>query len=134
MATFSRSPRLRPDELAIGGDFTKVIQPAAGGGTTTVLATDFAVISETNGQVLFAGQTVGTGTDSATNGYVRAITSFGGVTYIGGDFTSVGAPGRHPNRAQLCSGARLVVQRDCVGPNSDRHRAWPSPLTPTTST
>lgn len=84
-----------PDELAIGGDFTHVIEPpvAPAVTTTTVLATDFAVISESTGQVIFAGQTVGTGSDSATNGYVRAITSFGGTTYIGGDFTWVGAQG-----------------------------------------
>ncbi len=78
------------DELAIGGNFTQVIEPQ-GGGTLMVAATDFAVIQESTGQVVFAGQTVGTGSGSATNGYVRAINSFGGVTYIGGDFTSVGA-------------------------------------------
>jgi putative cell wall-binding protein len=84
-----------PDELAIGGDFTQVIEPAVAPATTTttVFATDFAVISESTGQVIFAGQTVGTGADAATNGYVRAITSFGGVTYIGGDFATVGAQG-----------------------------------------
>ena len=83
--------KVGPDELAIGGDFTSVIEPQSGGGTLNVAATDFAVISESTGQVLFAGQTVGTGSGSATNGYVRAINTFGGVTYIGGDFTSVGA-------------------------------------------
>ncbi|HEY3926480.1 MAG TPA: cell wall-binding repeat-containing protein [Acidothermaceae bacterium] len=83
--------KVGPDELAIGGNFTNVIEPESGGGTLTVAATDFAVISELTGQVVFAGQTVGTGSGSATNGYVRAINTFGGVTYIGGDFTSVGA-------------------------------------------
>jgi hypothetical protein len=85
--------KVGPDELAIGGDFTNVVEPQPGGGTLTVAATDFAVISESTGQVVFAGQTVGTGSSSATNGYVRAINTFGGVTYIGGDFTSVGAMG-----------------------------------------
>ena len=85
--------KVGPDELAIGGDFTDVIEPASGGGTLSVAATDFAVISELTGQVVFAGQTVGTGSGSATNGYVRAINTFGGVTYIGGDFTSVGVMG-----------------------------------------
>ncbi len=83
--------KVGPDELAIGGDFTNVIEPESGGGTLTVPATDFAVISESTGQVVFAGQTVGTGSGSATNGYVRAINTFGGVTYVGGDFTSIGA-------------------------------------------
>ena len=92
-----------PDELAIGGNFTSVIEPpvAPAVTTTTVAATDFAVIYESTGQVIFAGQTVGTGASSATNGYVRAISSFGGVTYIGGDFTSVGLRAA-PDHANLC--------------------------------
>ena len=87
--------KVGPDELAIGGDFTNVIEPPVPPATTTttVNATDFAVISESTGQVVFAGQTVGTGSGSATNGYVRAINTFGGVTYVGGDFTSIGAMG-----------------------------------------
>src|SRR6185437_15009486 len=38
--------KVGPDELAIGGDFTNVVEPGAGGGTLNVAATDFAVISE----------------------------------------------------------------------------------------
>ena len=69
------------NELAIGGNFTDVIQ--ANG--TSVPAINFAVLNETTGNVIYSG---GVPTNSVTKAdkYVRAITSLNGVIYIGGDF------------------------------------------------
>jgi hypothetical protein len=82
----------QPDWLAIGGDFGQVIVPDGVAGCVItggcpVAARDFAIISKSTDAVLYAGATAA---GTATNGYVRSITSYHGTIYIGGDFTSFG--------------------------------------------
>jgi hypothetical protein len=62
-------------ELAIGGNFTSVKTPDG----ASHAATDFAVLNQATGAVLYAGK---------ANSYVRTIASFGGTIYAGGDFTT----------------------------------------------
>jgi hypothetical protein len=69
-------------ELAIGGNFTSI--RLAGG--TVVAATNFAVVNEATGAVIFAGSPANSVTPA--DNYVRSLTSFNGVIYIGGDFDS----------------------------------------------
>ena len=60
--------------IAIGGNFRHVITPD---GRWHPLR-NFAILNERTGALLYAGN---------ANSYVRSITSYKGVTYIGGDFT-----------------------------------------------
>jgi hypothetical protein len=62
-------------ELAFGGNFSAVITPDG----VSHGAKNFAIVSESTGAVLYAGN---------ANSYVRSITSLNGVTYVGGDFSS----------------------------------------------
>jgi len=68
-------------ELAFGGNFSAVITPDG----VSHSAKNFAIVSESSGAVLYAGN---------ANSYVRSITSLSGVTYIGGDFSSFGGQSR----------------------------------------
>lgn len=68
-------------ELALGGNFSAVITPDG----VSHSAKNFAIVSESTGAVLYAGN---------ANSYVRAITSLDGVTFVGGDFTSFGGQSR----------------------------------------
>jgi hypothetical protein len=68
-------------EIAFGGNFTAVITPDG----VSHSAKNFAIVSESTGAVLYAGN---------ANSYVRAITSLNGVTYAGGDFTTFGGQSR----------------------------------------
>jgi hypothetical protein len=76
-------------EIAFGGNFTAVITPDG----VSHSAKNFAIVSESTGAVLYAGN---------ANSYVRAITSLNGVTYVGGGFTSFGGASR-PYAAALSS-------------------------------
>jgi hypothetical protein len=73
------------NDLAIGGNFSLVYTPDG----VSHAATNFAVIDEASGTVLYGGS-AGGGTDK----YVRSIGSLNGVIYIGGDFTSWGGVSR----------------------------------------
>jgi len=68
-------------EIAFGGNFAHVITPDG----VSHSAKNFAIVSESTGAVLYAGN---------ANTYVRAITSWAGTTYVGGDFTAFGGLGR----------------------------------------
>jgi hypothetical protein len=68
-------------EIAFGGNFTAVITPSG----VSHSAKNFAIVSESTGAVLYAGN---------ANSYVRSITSLNGVTFVGGDFTSFGGQSR----------------------------------------
>ena len=68
-------------EIAFGGNFSAVITPDG----VSHSAKNFAIVSESTGVVLYAGN---------ANSYVRSITSLNGVTYVGGDFTSFGGQSR----------------------------------------
>jgi hypothetical protein len=68
------------NDLAFGGNFTLVYTPDG----VSHAATNFAVVDESSGAVLYGGQPTNSVTPS--DNYVRAITSFGGVIYVGGDF------------------------------------------------
>jgi hypothetical protein len=65
-------------EVAFGGDFTTVTPP----GGTAHAATNFAVVNETTGAVVFAGSGI------ASTGYVRAMAYSNGVLYVAGSFTT----------------------------------------------
>jgi hypothetical protein len=69
------------NELAIGGNFTAVITPDG----KSHAAKNFAVLNESTGAVIFAGN---------ANSYVRAFASYGGKLYLGGDFTTLGGVAR----------------------------------------
>ena len=86
--TFSRTngdilamTEVNGNELAIGGDFTTVTQSNG----KVVAAIDFAVLNATTGDVIYSGGVPSNSTTKADK-YVRALTSLGGVIYIGGDF------------------------------------------------
>ncbi len=68
-------------EIAFGGNFSAVITPDG----VSHSAKNFAIVSESTGVVLYAGN---------ASSYVRSITSLNGVTYVGGDFTSFGGQSR----------------------------------------
>jgi hypothetical protein len=68
------------NDLAFGGNFTLVYTPDG----VSHAATNFAVVDESSGVVLYGGQPTNSVTPS--DNYVRAITSFAGVIYVGGDF------------------------------------------------
>ena len=80
--------------LAIGGNFTAVRTPDG----VSHSAKNFAIINESTGAVLYAGN---------ANSYVRAIASYGGTTYLGGDFTSFGGSSRA--RAAALSSSHAVT-------------------------
>ena len=61
--------------IAIGGNFTAVVTRDG----VSHPVRHFAVLRQDTGAVVYAGN---------ANSYVRAITSYGGVLYVGGDFTS----------------------------------------------
>jgi hypothetical protein len=67
------------NDLAFGGNFSLVYTPDG----VSHPATNFAVVDEASGTVLYGGSPAG-GTDK----FVRSIGSLNGVIYIGGDFTS----------------------------------------------
>ncbi|HEY3924873.1 MAG TPA: fibronectin type III domain-containing protein [Acidothermaceae bacterium] len=73
------------NDVAIGGNFSLVYTPDG----VSHAATNFAVLDEATGTVLYGGS-AGGGTDK----YVRSIGSRNGVIYIGGDFTSWGGVSR----------------------------------------
>jgi PQQ-like domain len=68
-------------ELAFGGNFSSVSTPDG----VAHSAKNFAIVNEATGAVLYAGN---------ASSYVRSITSFGGTTYVGGDFGSFGGSSR----------------------------------------
>jgi hypothetical protein len=68
-------------EIAFGGNFSAVVTPDG----VSHSAKNFAIVSESTGAVLYAGN---------ANSYVRSITSLNGVTYVGGDFSSFGGQSR----------------------------------------
>ena len=70
------------DLIAFGGNFTAVITPDG----VSRPARHFAVVDEFSGALVYAGN---------ASSYVRSITSRGGVTYVGGDFTSFGGVARN---------------------------------------
>jgi hypothetical protein len=71
-------------EVAFGGDFTTVTTP----NKVVHPATNFAVVNETSGDLVFAA----TGLDSTD--YVRAIAYQAGLLYLGGDFTAFAGQAR----------------------------------------
>ena len=73
IAQINGAPR---PEVAIGGNFTAVVTPDG----TYHPATNFAVLDQTTGAVIFAGN---------ANSYVRTIGSYAGTIYLGGNFTSI---------------------------------------------
>ncbi len=79
--TSSRSPRSSgTNDIAIGGNFTLVYTPDG----VSHPAVNFAVVDETSGAIIYAGNPSNSVTPS--DNYVRAITSLNGVIYVGGDF------------------------------------------------
>ena len=68
------------NDIAFGGNFTLVYTPDA----VSHPAVNFAVVDETSGAILYAGNPSNSVTPS--DNYVRAITSLNGVIYVGGDF------------------------------------------------
>jgi hypothetical protein len=68
------------NDIAISGNFTLVYTPDA----VSHAAVNFAVVDETSGAIQYAGHP--TNSVTATDNYVRAITSLNGVIYVGGDF------------------------------------------------
>ena len=68
------------NDLGVGGNFTLVYTPDG----VSHAATNFAVVDESSGAVLYGGQP--TNSVNPSDNYVRAIISFGGVVYVGGDF------------------------------------------------
>ena len=82
------------DLIAFGGNFTAVITPDG----VSRAARNFAVVDEFTGALVYAGN---------ANSYVRSLTSWNGVVYAGGDFTSFSGVGR--NRAAAVSSANWAV-------------------------
>ncbi|HEY5202584.1 MAG TPA: fibronectin type III domain-containing protein [Acidothermaceae bacterium] len=68
------------NDLAFGGNFTLVYTPDG----VSHPAVNFAVVDETSGAIIYAGNPSNSVTPS--DNYVRAITSLNGVIYVGGDF------------------------------------------------
>ncbi|HEY3924872.1 MAG TPA: fibronectin type III domain-containing protein [Acidothermaceae bacterium] len=68
------------NDIAMGGNFTLVYTPDG----VSHPAVNFAVVDETSGAILYAGNPSNSVTPS--DNYVRAITSLNGVIYVGGDF------------------------------------------------
>ena len=68
------------NDIAFGGNFTAVFTPDG----VSHPAVNFAVVDETSGAIIYAGNPSNSVTPS--DNYVRAITSLNGVIYVGGDF------------------------------------------------
>lgn len=68
------------NDIAFGGNFTLVYTPDA----VSHAAVNFAVVDETSGAIIYAGNPSNSVTPS--DNYVRAIASLNGVIYVGGDF------------------------------------------------
>ncbi|HEY5049565.1 MAG TPA: fibronectin type III domain-containing protein, partial [Acidothermaceae bacterium] len=68
------------NDIAFGGNFTLVYTPDL----VSHPAVNFAVVDETTGAILYAGNPSNSVTPS--DNYVRAIASLNGVIYVGGDF------------------------------------------------
>ena len=68
------------NNLAFGGNFTQVFTPDG----VSHAATDFAIVDEATGAVLYGGNP--TNTSSSSDKYVRSIATFNGIVYVGGDF------------------------------------------------
>lgn len=93
----TRIAGLRTPAIAIGGSFRHVITRDG----VAHAARNFAILDERTGKLLYAGN---------ANSYVRAITSYAGITYLGGDFTTfAGASRRHT--AALTQRFRLMAWR-----------------------
>jgi hypothetical protein len=93
----TRIAGLRTPAIAIGGSFRHVITRDG----VSHAARNFAILDERTGALLYAGN---------ANSYVRAITSYAGITYLGGDFTTfAGATRRHT--AALTNRFRLMAWR-----------------------
>ena len=69
------------NDLAFGGNFSQVYTPDG----VAHAATNFAVVDEATGTVLYGGSPANGG---SADKYVRSIASLNGVIYVGGDFTS----------------------------------------------
>jgi hypothetical protein len=81
--------------IGIGGNFSHVITSDG----VSHAAKNFAVLDARTGAVIYAGN---------VNSYVRAIASYKGITYIGGDFGSVSGVARR-RAAALDSRFRLMA-------------------------
>ena len=68
------------NDIAIAGNFTLVYTPDA----VSHPAVNFAIVDETSGAIQYAGNP--TNSVTASDNYVRAITSLNGNVYVGGDF------------------------------------------------
>jgi hypothetical protein len=68
------------NDIAFGGNFTLVYTPDG----VSHPAVNFVVVDETSGALQYAGNP--TNSVTASDNYVRAITSLNGVIYVGGDF------------------------------------------------
>jgi hypothetical protein len=68
------------NDLAVGGNFTAVFTPDG----VSHPAVNFAVVDEASGAIIYAGNP--TNSVTASDNYVRAITTLNGVIYVGGDF------------------------------------------------
>lgn len=93
----TRIAGLKTPALAIGGNFRHVITRDG----VSHAASNFAVINERTGALIYAGR---------VNSYVRTITSYGGITYLGGDFTKIAGKLRR-RVAALDSRFRLLAWR-----------------------
>ncbi len=80
--------------IAFGGNFTAVITPDG----ASHAARNFAVVDEFTGALVYAGN---------ASSYVRSLTSWNGVVYAGGDFTTFSGVGR--NRAAALSSSNWAV-------------------------
>jgi hypothetical protein len=68
------------NDIAFGGNFTLVYTPDG----VSHAAANFVVVDETSGAIQYAGNP--TNSVTASDNYVRGITSLNGVIYVGGDF------------------------------------------------
>lgn len=93
----NRISGLRRPALAIGGNFHHVITPDG----VAHRALNFAIVDERTGVLLYSG---------SANSYVRAIASYAGRVYVGGDFTSFGGA-RRVHAAALDARLRLMAWR-----------------------
>ena len=108
------------NDLAIGGNFSQVYTPDG----VAHAATNFAVLDEATGAVLYGGSPANGG---SSDKYVRSIASLNGVIYIGGDFTSwagcvpIARGGARPHRQSRAD----RIRRDVVEPRAGRQGARP---------
>ena len=87
------------NDIAFGGNFTSVFTPDG----VSHPAVNFAVVDETTGAIIYAGNPSNSVTPS--DNYVRAIASLNGVIYVGGDFDGWDGVARPASR---CSRPRHI--------------------------